>query len=110
MIRRSRAGLPKAKVAQQLRESTDIKAPTDHIPDNGQVERTNRTIKDATVKRYFYETTTSCAPTCAASSTPTTSADASKPSEASPHTNSPAKAGRHSLRDSISIRSIKRQD
>jgi hypothetical protein len=24
--------------------------------DNGQVERMNRTIKDATVKRYFYET------------------------------------------------------
>jgi hypothetical protein len=28
----------------------------DLIPDNGQVERMNRTIKDATVKRYFYET------------------------------------------------------
>jgi hypothetical protein len=28
----------------------------DYIPDNGQVERMNRTIKDATVKRYFYET------------------------------------------------------
>ena len=31
-------------------------APGDLIPDNGQVERMNRTIKDATVKRYFYET------------------------------------------------------
>ena len=27
---------------------------------NGQVERMNRTIKDATVKRYYYETTISC--------------------------------------------------
>jgi transposase InsO family protein len=28
----------------------------DLIPDNGQVERMNHTIQDATVKRYFYET------------------------------------------------------
>ncbi|OWK19846.1 hypothetical protein AJ88_37910 [Mesorhizobium amorphae CCBAU 01583] len=27
----------------------------DHIPDNGQVERMNRTIKDATVRRFYYE-------------------------------------------------------
>ena len=26
------------------------------MPDNGQVERMNRTIKDATVKRYHYDT------------------------------------------------------
>ena len=39
-----------------FREKADSKAPTHHIPDNGQVERMNRTIKDATVKRYFYET------------------------------------------------------
>ena len=38
-----------------FRKQADSKAPTDHIPDNGQVERMNRTIKDATVKRYFYE-------------------------------------------------------
>src|SRR6516164_2993947 len=31
---------------------------TAHIPDNGQVERMNRTIKDATVKRFYYETHT----------------------------------------------------
>jgi hypothetical protein len=37
-------------------EQADSKAPTDLIPDNGQVERMNRTIKEATVKRYFYET------------------------------------------------------
>jgi Integrase core domain len=38
-----------------FRKQTDSKAPTDHIPDNGQVERMDRTIKQATVKRYFYE-------------------------------------------------------
>src|ERR1700691_5019511 len=37
------------------REQADSKAPTDHIPDNGQVERMNRTIKEATVKRYHYD-------------------------------------------------------
>jgi transposase InsO family protein len=37
-------------------QQADSKAPTDLIPDNGQVERMNRTLKDATVKRYFYET------------------------------------------------------
>src|ERR1700729_4454969 len=36
-------------------EQADSKAPTDHIPDNGQVERMNRTIKDATVKRHHYD-------------------------------------------------------
>jgi hypothetical protein len=33
----------------------DSKAPTDLIPDNGQVKRMKSTIKDAT-KRRFYET------------------------------------------------------
>ena len=66
---------------------------------NGQVERMNRTIKDATVKRYFYGPTTSCEPTCKTSSTPTTSPGDSKPSEASPHTNSSAKPGLQSHTD-----------
>ena len=26
------------------------------MPDNGQVERMNRTLKDATVRRYYYDT------------------------------------------------------
>jgi hypothetical protein len=39
-----------------FRKQADSKAPTDHIPDNGKAERMNRTIKDATVKRDFYET------------------------------------------------------
>jgi transposase InsO family protein len=38
-----------------FRKQADSKAPTDLIPDNGQVERMNRTIKDATVKRYPYQ-------------------------------------------------------
>jgi hypothetical protein len=37
-------------------DQADRKAPTDLIPDNGQAERMSRTIKDATVKRYFYDT------------------------------------------------------
>ena len=38
-----------------FRKQADSKAPKDHIPDNGQVERMNRTIKQATVKRRHYE-------------------------------------------------------
>ena len=39
-----------------FRKQPDNEAPADLIPDNGKIERMNRTIKDATVKRYFYET------------------------------------------------------
>jgi Integrase core domain len=39
-----------------FRKQPDNQGAENHIPDNGQVERMNRTIKDATVKRYFYET------------------------------------------------------
>src|SRR5580700_3022750 len=39
-----------------FRKQPDNEAPADLIPDNGQVERMNRTIKDATVKRYLYDT------------------------------------------------------
>src|SRR5580692_5223906 len=38
-----------------FRKQAGTEAPADLIPDNGQVERMNRTIKDATVKRYHYE-------------------------------------------------------
>ena len=55
--------LPAPRVPDRLtilplpfREQADGEAPADLIPDNGQVERMNRTLKDATVKRYFYET------------------------------------------------------
>jgi hypothetical protein len=33
----------------------DNEAPADLIPDNGQAERMNRTIKDATIKTYHYD-------------------------------------------------------
>src|SRR5215469_12813125 len=33
-----------------------VKAPAIIMPDNGQVERMNRTLKEAIVKRYYYET------------------------------------------------------
>src|SRR5215210_2886660 len=36
-------------------EQPDEKGTADLIPDNGQVERMNRTIKDATVRRYHYD-------------------------------------------------------
>ena len=77
---------------------------------NGQVERMNRTIKDATVKRYFSRPTTNSGRTCKTSSTPTTSPDASKPSEASPHTSSSAKHGLQNRADSKSTRSSKCRD
>jgi hypothetical protein len=38
------------------RRSDECRSADAFIPDNGQVERMNRTIMDATVKRYFYET------------------------------------------------------
>jgi hypothetical protein len=39
-----------------FRKQPDNEAPADLIPDNGQAERMNQTIKGATVKRYFYDT------------------------------------------------------
>ena len=41
---------------------------------NGQVERMNRTIKEATVKRYHYDSHQQLEPTSQTSSTPTTTA------------------------------------
>jgi hypothetical protein len=34
----------------------DAKGTTSIMPDNGQVERMNRTLKDATIRRYYYDT------------------------------------------------------
>ena len=54
----------------------------------------HRTIKDATVKRYFYKNPTiSCARICGTSSAPTTSPEGSRPSKASPLTNSSVRHG-----------------
>lgn len=55
---------------------------------NGQVERMNRTIKDATVKRFYYEATTNSAPISPTSSPPTTSPAGSRPSRVSRPTSS----------------------
>ena len=35
-------------------EQRDAKGTADIMPGNGQVERMNRTLKDATVKRFYY--------------------------------------------------------
>ena len=42
--------------AVSLSETGGHRGADNLIPDNGQVERINRTLKDATVKRYLYET------------------------------------------------------
>ena len=78
---------------------------------NGQVERMNRTIKEATVKRFHYDSPRPAATaTFPTSSTPTISAGGSRPSRASRHTNSSANAGLPSQNDSSSILSIKCRD
>jgi hypothetical protein len=60
---------------------------------NGQVERMNRTIKDATVKRFYYTSTTSSGNTSRTSSRPTTSAADSRRSKASHRSSSSARHG-----------------
>jgi hypothetical protein len=70
----------------------------------------NRTIKDATVKRYFYQTHDELRTHLRDFVDAYNFARRPKTLRASPHTNSSAKPGRHSLRDSNSIRSSKRQD
>jgi hypothetical protein len=92
-----------------LQKQADTVAPTDLIPDSGQVERMNRTINDATAKRYFYETHDELR------THPRDFVDANnfarrlKTSEASPHTSSSAKHGRHSPNDSQQTHSRKRR-
>ena len=76
---------------------------------NGQVERMNRTLKEATVKRYYYETHDQLR-TSATSSPPTISPAGSRPSRASRHTNISASSGQKSRSDSSSIRSTKCRD
>jgi hypothetical protein len=70
----------------------------------------NRTIKDATVKRYFYETHDQLRAHLQNFVDAYNFASASKPSEASPHTNSSVKPGLQNLTDSNSIRSSKCRD
>jgi hypothetical protein len=58
---------------------------------NGQVERMNRTIKDATVKRFHYDDHDSCARTSRTSWQPTTSHAGSRRSAGSRPTNTSAR-------------------
>src|ERR1041385_3133614 len=60
---------------------------------NGQVERMNRTIKEATVRRFHYETHDQLRTHLADFVTATTSPGGSRPSKASPPTNSSARPG-----------------
>ena len=61
---------------------------------NGQVERMNRTIKEATVRRYHTSQRTNSTSTCKPSCWPTTTPNASRPYAASRRTNSCALNGR----------------
>ena len=85
---------------------------TKHPWTNGQVERMNRTIKDATVKRYFYETHDQL---CIHLRDFVDAYNFAKrlnirPSEAAPLTSSSAKTGLPSRRDLQSVRSSKCRD
>ncbi len=77
---------------------------------NGQVERMNRTIKDATVSATTTTATNSSGSTSATSSPPTTSAAGSRPSKASHPTKPSAKHGRKNPTASPQIRTIKARD
>jgi hypothetical protein len=86
---------PKPHATWHLDEVADKARPS---LDEREVERMNRTIK-----RYFYETHNELR---AYLSTPITSPEGSRPSEASPR----AKPGLHSRKDSQSARSRKRRN
>jgi transposase InsO family protein len=77
---------------------------------NGQAVRMNRTIKDATVKRYFYETHNQLRVHLRDFVDAYNFARRLKTLRGLTHTNSSAKPGLQSLRDSNSIRSSKRRD
>jgi transposase InsO family protein len=77
---------------------------------NGQVERMNRTLKEATVQRYYYETHDQLRRHLADSSPPTTLPAASSHSRASRPTNTSAKRGQRSRTASLSTQPIKCRD
>src|SRR3977135_3082025 len=72
---------------------------------NGQVERMNRTIKDATVKRFYYEAHDERRVDLPNFVPAHNFASVSRPSRGSRLTNTSAKSGRKSQNDSPSIRS-----
>jgi transposase InsO family protein len=82
----------------------------DHPWTNGQVERMNRTIKDATVKRFHYDSHEQLRRQLRTSSPPTTSPAASSGCAASHPTNLSAKHGQPSSNASRQIRTIKCRD
>ncbi len=77
---------------------------------NGQVERMNRTIKEATVKRFTTRRTRNSEAISATLSALTTSRSDSRPSKASRPTNTSARSGQKSPNDLRSILSIKCRD
>ena len=77
---------------------------------NGQVERMNRTIKEATVKRYHYDHHDQLRRHLADFLDAYNSLDGSKPSTASRPTSSSASSGQSSPNDSSSSQSIKSRD
>jgi len=77
---------------------------------NGQVERMNRTIKDATVKRFHYDSHDQLRTHSQTSWQPTISPGGSRPSAASRHTNTSARSGPQTQIDSSSIRSTRCRD
>jgi len=77
---------------------------------NGQVERMNRTIKEATFRRFYYESHDQLRQYLARFVTAYNSAADSRPSKASRRMSSFARHGLHSPNASPSIRFIKRRD
>ena len=77
---------------------------------NGQAERMNRTIKEATVKRYHYDGHRQLETTSTTSSTPTIMDARSRPSMASRPSNTSAEYGQSSQTDLPSTQPINRRD
>ena len=73
---------------------------------NGQVERMNRTLKEANVKRFYYETHQHFRQHLTDSSAPTTSLEGSRPSTDLSPTNTSAPSGQNNPDDSNSIQTI----
>ena len=119
---RQRHPVHKPRAGPHCLASTSSSAPADengiehrltkikHPWTNGQVERMNRTIKEATVKRFHYDDHDQLDSTSPTSSPPTISAAGSRPSRASHPTSSSANSGQTSRNDSPSIQSIKCRD
>jgi hypothetical protein len=80
------------------------------MPDNGQVERMNRTIKEATIKRFYYETHDQLRSHLADFVAAYNFAKRLKTLKGLTHTNTSARHGQKSRSASPSIQSIKCRD